>query len=66
MAKKQTVSFGIDQPELDAILDSVKAIQQDGVEMDFSKWMRDAVRQKLRNAKAADKSAAHRAKGKKR
>jgi PAS domain S-box-containing protein len=51
MAKKQTVSFGIDQPELDAIMESVKAIQEDGAEMDFSKWMRDAVRQKLRRSR---------------
>lgn len=65
MAKKQTVSFGIDRPELDAIMESVKVIRDGGAEMDFSKWMRDAVRQKLRLARTAEKSAAYRAKRKK-
>jgi hypothetical protein len=48
MPKKEVVSFAIDIDTLDEINDSIQVAKNAGFEMDFSKWMRDAVRRKLK------------------
>lgn len=48
---KEVVSLSIDRELLDEIAESIERTKQAGSEMDFSKWMRDAVRKKLRRTR---------------
>lgn len=48
MPKKEVVSFAIEPDTLAEIQESIDLAKRAGFEMDFSKWMRDAVRRKLK------------------
>lgn len=52
---KKIVSMSIDTDLLNAITAEIEAVKKSGEEMDFSKWMRDAVRRKLRRFKTRKK-----------
>lgn len=46
--RKDVVSFGIDPETLAEIKHNIAEAKKRGTEIDFSKWMRDAARQKLK------------------
>lgn len=56
MPPKEVVSMSIDRELLDEINESISVAKRDGHEMDFSKWMRDAVRRKLRQRRRVSES----------
>jgi hypothetical protein len=57
MPPKRVVSFPIEPAMLAEINAEIDAAREAGIETDFSKWMRDAVRRKLkRSGRTAEKS----------